>query len=157
MGDDYLGFYYKRAIQKEKSVVLDEVKQKSEESKSTFQQKLRKGVKYYFETELLDYALFLGMSIDEFWFSDPRILDNYEKAYEARRKSEIQKIWVQGAYFKNAIDSSVFVVGLANKKILRSMPKYPDVPFKTEEETKIDVEKERQRLYEFIKNIKPRR
>ena len=157
MGDDCIGFYYKRARQKEKSVVLDKVNQKSDDNKKIFQKKLGKGVKYYFETELLDYALFLGMSFDDFWFSDPHILDNYEKAYEAKRKQEYQGYWIQGAYVKAAIESSVFVAGLANKKVLRGMPKYPDNPFKSEEDAVKNVEEERQKLYMFLKNLKVRR
>ena len=37
------------------------------------------GIKHYFETELLDYALTIGMTEDEYWFGDPRLMDNFEK------------------------------------------------------------------------------
>ena len=97
------------------------------------------------------------MGFDDFWFSDPHILDNYEKAYEAKRKQEYQGYWIQGAYVKAAIESSVFVAGLSNKKVLRGMPKYPDNPFKSEEDAVKNIEEERQKLYMFLKNLKVRR
>lgn len=41
--------------------------------------------------------------------------------------------WVQGWYVKQAIQSSVMICGLADKKTVSNMPKYPDMP-KTDDE-----------------------
>lgn len=41
--------------------------------------------------------------------------------------------WVQGWYVKQAIQSSVMICGLADKKAVSNMPKYPDMP-KTDDE-----------------------
>lgn len=43
-----------------------------------------------------------------------------------KMKEQIQICWIQGLYFKQAIESSVFISGLADKNIVRNMPKYPE-------------------------------
>lgn len=46
--------------------------------------------------------------------------------------------WVQGWYVKQAIQSSVMVCGLADKKTVSNMPKYPDMP-KTDDEVESEM------------------
>jgi len=55
------------------------------------------------------------------------------KAYKRRCENQTQLIWLQGLYFKQALQSSVLVCGLADKTVVREMPKYPDMP-KTQED-----------------------
>lgn len=117
------------------------------------------GVKHYLETELLDYALVLGMTPDEYWYDDPRLLDNYEQAFQTKGKIKIQDAWIQGIYFKSALNSTVLIAGIADKKIIGKMPKYADDPMKYKpngELTDEDIKAQRQAMYRFLKNLKPR-
>lgn len=52
----------------------------------------------------------------------PEILEIEFKAYNKKRKTELQDIWLQGAYIREAILSSVWLgKGTA--------PNYPEMPF----------------------------
>ena len=117
------------------------------------------GVKYYLETELLDYALTLGMTPEEYWCWDPHLLDNYEQAFKSKSQIKTQDLWLQGLYFKSALNSTVLIAGLADKKITSRMPKYADNPMKYNsngELTDEEVEAQRKAVYRFFKSLKPR-
>jgi len=62
----------------------------------------------------------------------------YFKAYELKEKRLADEIdgmaWKIGAYVCNAIQSNVFVAGLADKEVIRQMPKYPKEPYSVTEE-----------------------
>lgn len=112
------------------------------------------GIKHYYETELLDQALLFGMTSDQYWYDDPRLLDNYEKMYEKQRETDANNAWLNGAYVKSALASSVFVSSLYDKKIHNKMPKYPDPP-KFENKEKVDlseeeIQNERNKLFSFL-------
>lgn len=55
------------------------------------------------------------------------------RAYKRRCENQQQLAWLQGLYFKQALQSSVLACGLADKKVINNMPKYPDMP-KTQED-----------------------
>ena len=117
------------------------------------------GVKYYLETELLDYGLTLGMTPEEYWYWDPHLLDNYEQAFKSKSQIKTQDLWLQGLYFKSALNSTVLIAGLADKKITSRMPKYADNPMKYKsngELTDEEVEAQRKAVYRFFKSLKPR-
>ena len=67
------------------------------------------------------------------------------KAYNKRNLILQQQSWQLGLYFKQALQSSVLVCSLADKNVVRQMPKYPDMP-KSDDETEKEenVEKQRQ-------------
>ena len=114
------------------------------------------GIKHYFETELLDYALTIGMTEDEYWFGDPRLMDNFEKKFEAHRKMEAHNAWLTGVYVKAAINSSVFACGFYDKKKSGALPQYPDFDFGDKESKKMtesDIAAEREKAYLFFKNL----
>ena len=58
---------------------------------------------------------------------------------------EQQLAWLQGAYFKQALQSSVMICGLADRQVINKMPKYPDIPYKDE------IEKSRAKNEEWVK------
>lgn len=48
-----------------------------------------------------------------------------------------QQMWKQGLYFKEALQSTILVCGLADKKVIGKMPKYPEMP-----KSQDDIDKE---------------
>lgn len=82
--------------------------------------------------------LTIGGSRQDFWKLTPKTIEIDFKAYKLRQENEMKMIWLQGLYFKTAIQSSVVICGLADKKIIKQMPKYPEMP-KTEDEIKSET------------------
>ncbi len=91
-------------------------------------------MKSYFEREMLDNALTVGMTPSEFWYDDPELYFNYVRVYEKKVKENQQHIWQIGARMCQALQSTViFPAGVIDKSVINAMPKYPDCPF-TEED-----------------------
>lgn len=66
----------------------------------------------------------------------------------------MQLAWVQGIYVKQAIESSVFVSTLADRKVVREMPKYPEeMPYVKQKEM-TDEEKVNYALNKLEKWVK---
>ena len=84
------------------------------------------------EVYLLPY-LTIGGSRTDFWELTPKTIMVDFKAYQKRMEIQEQQMWLQGLYVKRAIESSIMICGLADKKVIREMPKYPDMP-KTQEQ-----------------------
>lgn len=68
------------------------------------------------------------MTPDEYWFGDPGLLYNYAEKYKTELKLKEDEMWMLGAYVKAALQSTILMAGLADKKTAHSMPKYPDTP-----------------------------
>lgn len=85
--------------------------------------------------ELCAYALFLGMTLDQYWHDDPKIMNYYIKAQEIRMKQENQKLWLQGAYIYNALGSvAPLFNGLSKSNKARPYIKQPFALTQEEEE-----------------------
>ncbi len=84
------------------------------------------------EVYLLPY-LTIGGSRNDFWELTPKTIQIDFKAYQKRMEIQEQQMWLQGLYIKRALESSVLICGLADKKVIREMPKYPEMP-KTQEQ-----------------------
>lgn len=67
------------------------------------------------------------------------------KAYKNKMEIQEQLMWKQGWYFKQALQSTILVCGLADKSVAGKMPNYPDMP-KFQEEKEQNVELQRQLL-----------
>lgn len=68
------------------------------------------------------------------------------KAYKNKMEIQEQLMWKQGWYFKQALQSTILVCGLADKSVVGKMPNYPDMPKFQEEEKEQNVELQRQLL-----------
>ncbi len=81
---------------------------------------------HYWWNELLPKALYVGLSINEFWYEDPYLLEVYSKSYEMKLKDSAEqwkiktnfKAWLQGVYIQNAVAS-----------VLSKNARYPSKPF----------------------------
>lgn len=72
--------------------------------------------------------LSIGGTRAEFFKLTPKTIKYDFKAFEKKRERELQMAWLQGGYFKNALESSVIMCGLADKKVINKLPKYPQMP-----------------------------
>lgn len=95
------------------------------------------------------YYLAIGMTLYEYWESDPSLVKYYREAHNYKRRMENEALWIEGMYIACAIASSF------DKK-----NKYPEEPFnilpKTEMEKQEEAEKNRKKLIEHLSLYKQR-
>lgn len=84
---------------------------------------------------LLPFALSIGMTKKEFMKSKPIELKAYYKAYQLKKKMKDEEMWIQGAYFCNALE--MVLSHLLSKK---SEAKYIDKPFSFEKKERKGME-----------------
>lgn len=71
----------------------------------------------------------------------------------------MQEIWLMGGYFKQALSSTILVAGLADKNTSNRIPKYPQCPYKEDEEKILTEEQkqyERMRLVQYLNRFSKR-
>lgn len=103
--------------------------------------------------ELFDYALFVGMTSDEYWFGDPSLIYNYINAFELRQEYDLQLIWSQGAYFKSALGSTqLWTVQPYKKSDWDKLPKYAEMPKHKQSVKVIEETPEKKALREKFKS-----
>lgn len=92
--------------------------------------------------------LSIGGDYNTFWNLTPKTIQVFFRAFEDKRKRDLEMAWLQGLYFKQALQSSVMVCGLADKNVVRNMPQYPKSPLEEEKEQnkELDLEKEKEKL-----------
>lgn len=107
---------------------------------------------------MLDYALTLGMTPEQYWNDDPRLILNYEKKYQNEQNVMRQKAWLVGAYVKSALQSTILVATLAEKKTARSMPEYAECPKPVDKDgnenlTPNQIKAGQNNLYNYLQNL----
>lgn len=65
--------------------------------------------------ELCAYALSIGMTYEQYWYGDPKLLNTYIRAEEFRRTRRNQELWLQGLYVHYAIGTLVPVLNPFSK------------------------------------------
>ena len=60
-----------------------------------------------FVKEWLPYALSIGVSYNDFWHMNPRILNAIGKGYELQRKARDEEMWTQGLYNFHAMATAI--------------------------------------------------
>ena len=101
--------------------------------------------------DLLPMAITYGMAVKDFWHEDPDLFWVYRFSFYEKMRADKEydnfKLWLQGAYFYEAVS-----VALANS-FGKSKASYPNKPYTlTEEEQKKDKIKEQNALVNRIKN-----
>lgn len=87
-------------------------------------------IRDWVENEWHYYALVVGIADNVFWHLTPKTIQVYFKAYEKRRQTEIQDLWLQGRYFACAIASTI--------SFSKSRPpEYPEMPYQDEMEDEL--------------------
>ena len=99
----------------------------------------------------------MGMSYEEFWHGNPRLVESYREAYKLKQQIKDYEFWKQGMYVYEAfLDASPILHAFA-KKGTKPYP-YPSKPYGVEQaETKEDkekkVENERLKAIVHFKNL----
>ena len=91
--------------------------------------------------ELFAYALFLGMTYDQYWKDDPKLIFSYLKANEFKIKSRNQEMWLQGLYVHIAIGDLVPVINPFSKD--HKAKRYLDKPIPLSQKEKEEQDKQR--------------
>lgn len=60
-----------------------------------------------FIKEWLPYALSIGVSYNDFWHMNPRILNAIGKGYNLKRKARDEEMWLQGLYNYRATATAI--------------------------------------------------
>ena len=89
----------------------------------------------------------IGGSRETFWHLTPKDIMIDFKAYKNRMRQQQQLAWLNGLYVKKAIESSVLICGLAEKRTVRNMPNYPEFP---KDYVEIESEEEIQKKREYM-------
>ena len=81
--------------------------------------------------------LMMGMTCEQFWEGDPRLVRAYRQADGLRRQRRNQELWLEGIYMGEAIDSTIGNVFRKGEKHA-----YPSEPLPI---TEAELEEKRQR------------
>lgn len=90
----------------------------------------------WIENEWHYYALIAGIDDNVFWHLTPKTIQVYFKAYNKRRQTAIQDLWLQGKYFACAIASTI---SFSKQR----PPEYPPMPYEEE----VEMSQEQIRAY----------
>lgn len=145
------GFYPKRTC-RTKNQVLNEVT--AEELKKGQSQADTPNIVEQTKGDLLDLALLMGMSPDEYWYGDPSLIYNYQNAFEMKQRYDLQMAWTQGAYFKSALGSTqVWTVQPFKSSDWQKMPTYVENPVEElRPQPKQEITKEKIEMMQRAKN-----
>jgi len=94
----------------------------------------------------------MGMSYDEYWKQDPYLVVYYREKFKEEQKNQNRLLWLQGAYFYEAI-----TVAMSNA-FGKHKQKYSEKPYdvfeKTEKEKRIEAKEARDRLVKRLQAFK---
>ena len=91
--------------------------------------------------ELFAYALSIGMTYEQYWLQNPKLIYSYIKAEELRTKRKNQEMWLQGLYVHIAIGDLVPVLNPFSKE--HKARKYLDKPIPITQREQEEYEQER--------------
>ena len=97
------------------------------------------------------------MPYDLYWHSnDPEVLRGFVEADKLRQKRKDIEAWMQGAYIKKAIESSIGNAFLKQGVQPIEYPEHPlsyEEPEKTEQQKQDEAERERLRLVALLDSV----
>lgn len=98
--------------------------------------------------ELFPYYLSLGMTEEQYWDRDSQLVVYYRKAEELRTSRTNQELWVQGAYFYEAITRASPLLHAFAKKGTKPVP-YLAEPFAiSEKQAEYQQEEKEKKVYD---------
>ena len=92
--------------------------------------------------ELFPYYLSIGMTEDQYWDKDNQLVIAYRKADELRMTRTNQKLWLQGAYFYDALCRVSPILHAFAKKGTKPTPYLSEAYALTEKQAEL-VQKEK--------------
>ena len=104
--------------------------------------------------EVCPYYLAIGMTLHEYWHESPHLVKYYRQAHKLKMEEQNQIAWIQGLYFKAALDSTLRT--MFKRKGAKNVP-YLDKPLeifpKTEAEKEKEAIAERQKAIDYFNNL----
>lgn len=104
--------------------------------------------------EQFPYFLAIGMSYEEYWHGNCWLTQYYLKAWKIKREMRNEELWLQGAYFFEALCDIAPVICAYPKRGAKPH-EYLKEPFplhkKTKEEEEREAERERDKALDFFK------
>lgn len=98
--------------------------------------------------ELFPYYLAIGMTYDQYWNDDPRLVEYYRKADEIRTERRNEELWLQGMYIYEALCDVSPVLHAFSKKGVKPQP-YSEKPYAiTKKQRRNEVEERARRMAE---------
>lgn len=98
--------------------------------------------------ELFPYHLSLGMTEEQYWDRDSQLVVYYRKAEELRTSRTNQELWLQGAYFYEAITRASPLLHAFAKKGTKPVP-YLAEPFAiSEKQAEYQQEEKEKKVYD---------
>lgn len=80
------------------------------------------------------------MTYDQYWYGDPLMVRVFHKAAKIKRELDDEAAWLNGVYFKSAIEASI---GNAFRARGQEPVTYPDLPFLQAEKRRKEEERRR--------------
>lgn len=98
------------------------------------------------------------MTHNQYWYGDPWLVVTYRQAHNMKVEMRNQELWLQGAYFFNALSAAFANFGQSLSSKHRKPPaKYLEKPVRvtplSEDEKAIKARQERQKTIDFFTNL----
>lgn len=115
--------------------------------------------------EVCPYYMSIGMSYEEFWYKDVRLVEHYRKAQEYRDRRKNQELWLQGMYIYEALCDVSPLLRLSMKKGVVKPEPYAKEPYpitameireREEREAKQKEERLKAEFAAFVESMKRR-
>ena len=95
--------------------------------------------------EHLPFYLSIGMTFEQYWYEDCLLAKYYRKAHELKQKRRNQELWLQGAYFYEALTDVAPMLHAFAKKGTKATP-YVAEPFALTSKEVIERRKREEKL-----------
>lgn len=93
-----------------------------------------------------------GMTYEQFWFGDPRLTETYREYFLLKKRMDNETLWIQGAYFYNALNA-VISTAFGNKRE-KYLSKPMDIFPKTKAEKEEEKRTKRIKLINYLNSLK---
>lgn len=105
--------------------------------------------------KLFVYALSIGMTYDQYWHDDPKLINSYIQAEEIRQRKRNTELWLQGLYVYRAFGSLVHL-GNSFSKEHKAKPYLKEpIPLTRKEQEEAEerkYQKFKRQMFELAKN-----
>lgn len=104
-------------------------------------------------TELFPYYLSLGMTEEQYWDRDCQLVVAYRKAEEIRVNRRNQEMWLQGAYFYDALTRVSPLLHAFAKKGTKPVPYLSEAYALTEKQVEFKEEEKAKKIHDKGKTL----
>ena len=96
--------------------------------------------------KLFVYALSIGMTYEQYWHDDPKLINSYIEAEEIKQRKLNNQLWLQGLYVYQAVGSLIHLANSFTKE--RRAKPYLKEPIPLTEKERLEAE---ERKYQKFK------